>query len=369
MIKLDHVRKSYPNPMGAVLTPLKDVNAEIRDGEIISVIGPSGTGKSTLIRCINLLERPDSGKIYVDGEEITSRQCDVRAVRRKMGMVFQSFNLFGHLTVIENVMLAPVKLKGMSRQEAYDNGMRLLRQVGLADKALNYPDELSGGQKQRVAIARALAMAPDTILLDEPTSALDPTMVGEVQAVIRDLAGTGKTMMIVTHEMSFARAICSRVFYLDEGGIYEEGKPEEIFENPKRDKTRRFIHRLKVLELNVEGRDFDFPGAVSAIEAYCQKNLIPRRMCNRLHLAFEELVEQILLPKLEEPDIRFTAEYSDSSGEIDVTVRYNGRLSPEEMGDGLSWTVLKGTFSDLAHETCQPTSEEAYTHRVRLCIR
>jgi polar amino acid transport system ATP-binding protein len=194
MIKLEHVRKSYPTPTGAGITPLKDVNAEIRDGEVISVIGPSGTGKSTLIRCINLLERPDSGKIYVGGEEITSRKCDVRAVRRKIGMVFQSFNLFGHLTAIENVMLSPVKLKGMSRQEAYDNGMRLLRQVGLADKALNYPDELSGGQKQRVAIARALAMDPDTILLDEPTSALDPTMVGEVQAVIRDLAGTGKTM-------------------------------------------------------------------------------------------------------------------------------------------------------------------------------
>ena len=364
MIKLEHVRKAYPNAI-----PLADVSAEIRDGEVVSVIGPSGTGKSTLIRCINLLERPDSGKIYVGGEEITGRKCDVRTVRRKMGMVFQSFNLFGHLTAIENVMLAPIKLKGMGRQEAYEDGMRLLRQVGLAEKALNYPDELSGGQKQRVAIARALAMEPEIILFDEPTSALDPTMVGEVQAVIRDLAGTGKTMVIVTHEMSFARAICSRVFYMDEGGIYEEGTPEEVFGNPKRERTRRFIRRLKVLELDVESRDFDFPGAVSAIEEWCRKNAISGRVCGRLHLAFEELVEQILLPALANPAIRFTAEYAEDGEEADVTVRYNGPdLSPEEMGDGLSWKLLKGAFPELTHEACQPDGEP-YANRVKLCIR
>ena len=175
MIKIEHLKKEYPN-----ITPLKDVSTEINDGDVICVIGPSGTGKSTLLRCINQLEKPTSGKIWVDGEEITAPGCDITKVRRKMGMVFQHFNLFGHKTVIENIMMAPMDLLGTPKQEAYDTGMKLLRTVGLAEKAMNYPDELSGGQKQRIAIARTLAMDPDVILLDEPTSALDPTMVGEV---------------------------------------------------------------------------------------------------------------------------------------------------------------------------------------------
>ena len=213
MIELRHLKKIYENA-----EPLKDVSVTINDGDVIAVIGPSGTGKSTLIRCINLLEKPTGGQIILNGEEITAKGYDVRKARRKMGMVFQSFNLFGHLTVIENLMVPPMDLLGKSRQEAYEKGVELLRRVGLADKALNYPDELSGGQQQRVAIARTLAMDPEIILLDEPTSALDPTMVSEVQAVIRDLSRSGKTMMIVTHEMNFARAISNRVFYMDEGG-------------------------------------------------------------------------------------------------------------------------------------------------------
>ena len=213
MIELRHLKKIYENA-----EPLKDVSVTINDGDVIAVIGPSGTGKSTLIRCINLLEKPTGGQIFLNGEEITAKGYDVRKARRKMGMVFQSFNLFGHLTVIENLMVPPMDLLGKSRQEAYEKGVELLRRVGLADKALNYPDELSGGQQQRVAIARTLAMDPEIILLDEPTSALDPTMVSEVQAVIRDLSRSGKTMMIVTHEMNFARAISNRVFYMDEGG-------------------------------------------------------------------------------------------------------------------------------------------------------
>ena len=213
MIELRHLKKIYENA-----EPLKDVSVTINDGDVIAVIGPSGTGKSTLIRCINLLEKPTGGQIFLNGEEITAKGYDVRKARRKMGMVFQSFNLFGHLTVIENLMVPPMDLLGKSRQEAYEKGVELLRRVGLADKALNYPDELSGGQQQRVAIARTLAMDPEIILLAEPPSALDPTMVSEVQAVIRDLSRSGKTMMIVTHEMNFARAISNRVFYMDEGG-------------------------------------------------------------------------------------------------------------------------------------------------------
>ena len=210
MIRIEHLKKEYPN-----VTPLQDVNAEIHDGDVIAVIGPSDTGKSTLLRCINLLEKPTAGRIWIGEDEITDRHCNLSRIRQKLGMVFQSFNLFGNMTVIENIMFSPVDLKKMSRQEAYDKGIALLRSVGLAEKALSYPDELSGGQKQRVAIARALAMDPEIILFDEPTSALDPTMVDEVQAVIRELSKSGKTMVIVTHEMRFARAISNRVFYMD----------------------------------------------------------------------------------------------------------------------------------------------------------
>ena len=361
MIRLEHVRKVYPNA-----EPLKDVNAEVSNGDVISVIGPSGTGKSTLLRCVNLLERPDGGKIFFEDEEITSPKCNIHKVRQKMGMVFQQFNLFGNLTVIENIMLAPVRLKGESRQSAYDNGMKLLRMVGLPDKSLNYPDQLSGGQKQRIAIARTLAMNPDVILLDEPTSALDPTMVGEVQTVIRNLAGTGKTMMIVTHEMNFARALCNRVFYLDEGEIYEEGTPDEIFGSPKRERTRRFIRRLQVLEFNIEGSVFDFPGAVSGIDTFCRKNMIQGKQSNKLQLVFEELLQQVLIPSHEVNKIHAAIEYSESSGEICLDVRYDGKvISPEKLGDELSYSIIRAEASEIEHMAEQ---DEEYSNRVTVRI-
>ena len=211
--------------------------------------------------------------------------------------------------------------------------MRLLRTVGLAEKALNYPDELSGGQKQRIAIARTLAMDPDVILLDEPTSALDPTMVGEVQAVIRDLAKTGKTMMIVTHEMNFARAICNRVFYMDEGGIYEDGTPEQIFDHPQRENTRRFVRRLKVLELNIESRDYDFLGMAGEIETYCSKNQIAPKLANRVQLVFEEAM-QLLMPALESPRIQAVCEYSGADGERGMDDPLRGHLRSGDYGRG-----------------------------------
>ena len=337
MIRIEHLKKEYPN-----VTPLKDVSIEIHDGDIVSVIGPSGTGKSTLLRCINLLEKPTSGKIWVDDVEITGRKCNISKVRQKMGMVFQSFNLFGHKTVIENIMMAPMDLLHKSKQEAYDTGMQLLRTVGLAEKALNYPDELSGGQKQRIAIARTLAMDPDVILLDEPTSALDPTMVGEVQAVIRDLSRTGKTLMIVTHEMAFAKAICNRVFYMDEGGVYEEGTPEQIFDHPQKENTRRFVRRLKVLELNIESRDYDFLGMTSQIEAYCVKNQIAPKQAIRIQLTFEETA-QLLIPSLKEPRVQAVCEYSEETESAEWSFRYAApRLDVEETDNELALAVLKG---------------------------
>ena len=345
MIELKHLEKRYENS-----TPLKDVNAVINDGDVISVIGPSGAGKSTLIRCINMLERPTGGQILLDGEDITAHGYDLTRARRKMGMVFQSFNLFGHLTVIENLMLAQVDILKRSNQEAYDTGIELLKRVGLSGRESQYPDELSGGQKQRVAIARTLAMDPDVILLDEPTSALDPTMVGEVQAVIRDLSRTGKTMMIVTHEMSFARAICNRVFYVDEGGIYEDGTPKQIFDHPEKELTRRFIRRLKVLEFSIEGEKFDFPRATAEIDTFCFRNDVPPRIKQRIHLTFEELLQQILLPVLPDPKIRLTIEYAKSEKRVEIRTLYNGDIfDPANTENQLSYTVLQGAAAELIH--------------------
>lgn len=362
MITIRHLTKAYPNA-----TPLKDVNAEIHKGDVISVIGPSGTGKSTLIRSINMLETPTSGEIIVNGQNITDKKCDIAKVRRKMGMVFQSFNLFPHLTVIENIMKAPVDLLKKPKQAAYDEGMSLLRSVGLADKAFVYPDNLSGGQKQRVAIARTLAMDPEIILFDEPTSALDPTMVGEVQAVIKDLARKGLTMIIVTHEMSFAREIANRVFYMDEGGIYEEGTPEEIFDHPKKEKTIRFIRRLKAIENTVTTRDFDFIGLVSEIEQFGRKNMLSQKTIYRAQTVFEEMCMQILLPVLPEKfRLSFVMSYSPKDEEVTLSFRYTGPdFAPENTENLLSLTLVLNAVSIMKHTTI---CEEDYTNRIEAVI-
>ena len=239
MIKINHLRKEYAN-----VTPLKDVNVHIHKGDVISIIGPSGTGKSTLIRCINMLETPTSGSIFVGNECITDKKCNINKIRQKMGMVFQSFNLFNHMNIIENIMAAPMDLLGKSKQDAYDDGMELLRTVGLADKAFNYPDELSGGQKQRIAIVRSLAMNPEVMLFDEPTSALDPEMVGEVLELMKQLANEGMAMVVVTHEMGFAAEVATRVLFMDEGVILEQNTPKEFFANPHMQRTKDFLSKV-----------------------------------------------------------------------------------------------------------------------------
>lgn len=362
MIELIHLEKQYEQAV-----PLKDVNAVIHRGDIISVIGSSGTGKSTLLRCINLLEKPTGGKILLDGEDITAPKYDPTRARRRMGMVFQNFNLFGHLTVIENLMLAQTEVLKKTKQEAYDTGAALLKRVGLAGREFQYPDQLSGGQKQRVAIARTLAMDPDVILLDEPTSALDPTMVGEVQAVIRDLAGTGKTMMIVTHEMNFARSICNRVFYMDQGVILEDGTPEQVFDHPQQEQTRRFIRKLKVLELLVESREFDFEDASNTIDQYCLRGNVSPRIKYRIHLVFEELVQQILLPVLNRTAVHVSVEYSEEQETATVTVAYGGdRYDPSAGENDLAYTVLKRSVSEL---TYQYTEGEELSNTVCAVIR
>jgi len=223
---------------------LKGINNQIKKGEVVVVIGPSGSGKSTFLRCLNLLEEPTDGSIQFQGANILDKKSNINNVREKMGMVFQQFNLFPHKTVLENITIAPIKVKGVNAEEAEKLAYKLLNKVGLENKAKAYPSSLSGGQKQRVAIARALAMEPEVILFDEPTSALDPEMVGEVLVVMKELAAEGMTMVIVTHEMGFAREVGDRVIFMDQGNIIEESKPEDIFNNPKHNRTKEFLNKV-----------------------------------------------------------------------------------------------------------------------------
>ena len=226
------------------LEVLKGIDMTVTEGEVVCLIGPSGSGKSTLLRCLNRLEESTAGEIIVDGFEISDKKININKVRENIGMVFQQFNLFAHMSVLKNIMFAPVGLKKMTKEQAKETAIKLLERVGLADKADAYPHELSGGQKQRVAIARALAMNPDIMLFDEPTSALDPEMVGEVLQVMKDLAAQGMTMVVVTHEMGFAREVADRVLFMDEGVICEEGTPEEVFLNPQQERTQDFLRKV-----------------------------------------------------------------------------------------------------------------------------
>ena len=238
-ISVKNLKKNFGS-----LEVLKDISLEVTEGEVVVLIGPSGSGKSTLLRCLNQLEKATDGQIVIDGHDVTDKHTDINKVRENIGMVFQHFNLFNHLTVIKNMTLAPVHLKLLSKEEAKDKALKLLERVGLADKAEAFPSQLSGGQKQRVAIARALEMNPNIMLFDEPTSALDPEMVGEVLAVMKELAREGMTMVVVTHEIGFAREVASRVIFMEGGYIVEEGTPEEVFNNPKEPRTIDFLSKV-----------------------------------------------------------------------------------------------------------------------------
>lgn len=239
MIEIKNVSKNFGNN-----NVLKNVSVTINKGEKVVIVGPSGSGKSTLLRCINLLETPNKGSIYFDGQDITDKKCDITKMRQKMGMVFQHFNLFPHLTVMENITLAPIKLKLQSKDEAQNNAIKLLERIGLADKKDEYPNKLSGGQKQRIAIIRSLAMNPEIMLFDEPTSALDPEMIGEVLNLMKELAEEGMTMVVVTHEMGFAKGVANRVLFMDNGQILEENNPQNFFLEPTHDRLKEFLSKI-----------------------------------------------------------------------------------------------------------------------------
>jgi len=356
MIEIKHLSKVYENAH-----PLKDINAVINKGDVISIIGPSGCGKSSLLRCLNLLTVPSCGQILIDGEDILSAKYDASKVRKKIGMVFQSFNLFNNMTVIENIMAAPRDLLNLSKQQAYDKAMELLDIVGLSSKALDYPSDLSGGQKQRVAICRTLAMSPEVILFDEPTSALDPTMVDEVKSVIADLAKQGNTMVIVTHDMEFAKHISTRVFYLDEGIVYEEGSPSSVFDHPQKEKTRAFVKQLKQLELSFENNNFDFASAIYKINDYCYRNHLEKKISNDVVLAFEELCKQILVPIIGNNKMKVTIEYAKKTSSLTMIVQYGGeKFNPKDTENKLALSIFEKTPSSYSYKT---TNEE-YKNKV-----
>lgn len=347
MIEVKHLRKEFGR-----VTPLKDINAVINDGEVISIIGPSGTGKSVFLRCLNRLEIPTSGQILVDGVDINDRKCRISDIRKKVGMVFQSFNLFDNMSVIRNVMQPPMDNLGISAQDAYDRAMEILHLVGMDSRADKYPDMLSGGQRQRVAIARTLSMDPDVILFDEPTSALDPDTVGKVKMVIAKLAKMGKTMLIVTHDMDFARTVSTRVFYLDMGTIYEEGTPEEIFDHPKNERTRRFVNASKYFDITINSPDYDFQTASDTIMRYGYNNFVNPRLIYKLQAAFEELCQQILLPNLPTPKINFYVTYDETQNIMRVAVRYNGEeFNPQDTDNTLSLSILNGFITDPSYKS------------------
>ena len=362
MIELKNITKKFDN-----FCVLKNVNATINDGDIISVIGPSGAGKSTFIRLINMLEAPSEGQIIVDGEEVTASGFRVEKVRQKIGMVFQDFNLFKHLTILENVMKPQIDIMKKSLVDAYTESIRLLDVVSLSEKAKKYPHEISGGQKQRAAIARALAMDPSIILFDEPTSALDPTMVSEVEDIIAELKSMGKTMIIVTHEMSFARRVSNRVFFMDDKTIYEEGTPEEIFDNPKKDKTKRFIKNLRLLIIVIDRKDCDYWGYEADIDKYAMKNHISVKGRTRLRLAFEELVREIIMEKLDKPLVNIVLEYSNQTEKLKMTVKYNGDyFNPKDSDNDLSYHVLKSAMDGIEYSEIH--DDPVYKNQVELIL-
>ncbi len=344
------------------LQVLTNVNLEVKEGETIAIIGGSGCGKSVFLRCLNLLEVPDSGSVIIGEQEITAKGADVDIIRRQMGMVFQKFHLFSHYNVLDNLCLAPTQLLGMERSKAEEKAMELLNQVGLAAKAKVYPSVLSGGQQQRIAICRALMMEPKVLLLDEPTSALDPTMVGEVLAVIRMLAKQGLTMLIVTHEMKFAREVADRILFFADHGIYEEGTPEEIFDSPKREKTIAFIRKHTFFSYEITRRsDFDLMKLQGGIWHFSEKYGIDNKRAYQLQLFSEELLYEFFRGSFddgEEMDLRLDVTYAQAMDCIVLEIISGGRAydpvqaeANDDSGDmeHMGITLLKKRASNISY--------------------
>ena len=348
LIEVRGLKKSFGS-----LNVLNGIDLDVRENERIAIIGGSGCGKSVFLRCLTLLETPDAGTIRIDGQEIMAKGANVDVIRQSMGMVFQHFNLFSEMDVMDNLCLAPVRLKGMPRDEAEKKAMELLSMVGLSSRAHAWPTVLSGGQQQRIAICRCLMMDPKVLLLDEPTSALDPTMKGEVLAVIRMLAKRNISMLIVTHEMGLARDIADRIIYLDEGVIYEQGTPKEIFDEPKREKTIQFINRIKFFSKEIKSRDFDLMNLQSGIQIFGEKYGMTALEIYRLQICCEELIYELLehcYQSSDAADISLNVSYAETHRSVEIMLTSGGvQYDPfDQPDDGLGVTILKKMAKELS---------------------
>lgn len=337
------------------LVVLKNIDFQVREGECVAIIGPSGAGKSVFLRSIALLEVPESGSICIRATDITQKAVDINKIREKMGMVYQGFHLFSHLNVLDNITLAPIKVRKQRKNVAEQKARELLALVGLSEKAGSYPHQLSGGQQQRIAIARCLAMEPEIMLFDEPTSALDPTMTREVLAIMRKLNKMGLTMIIVTHEMSFAREVADRVVYMDEGGIYEEGTPEDIFDHPRKEKTKAFIRQLNVFNYEIRSTGFDMVTMNARIEVFCQKHQVETRKIYHIQLVLEELLVLIFRNCYAEvsPDISLSVEFPAGREEISISLQYASQhFNPFQVNmqdDDLGIVLIKRIAKEVIH--------------------
>lgn len=337
ILEVRNLKKSF-----GTLNVLRGIDLLVEAGERIAIIGGSGCGKSVFLRCLELLETPDDGKIFIDGEEITASGVDIDRIRRKLGMVWQKFNLFTHMNVMENLTVAPIKLLGMKPDEAREKAMNLLAQVGLTSKADAYPEFLSGGQQQRIAICRSLMMNPKVILFDEPTSALDPTMVGEVLAVIRMLAKQDLTMLIVTHEMKFAREVATRILFFADGEIYEQGTSSELFDAPKRPKTIAFIHKHKYFSYEISERKFDLPKMQGGIQMFAEKYGLSPRKTNRLQLCCEELIYEMIANSCEGDSVKISLDVTYTEDSNSVAIKFSCA--------GKSYNPLNKNFDEIDEE-------------------
>lgn len=353
VIEVRGLRKSFGS-----LEVLRGIDLTVEAGERIAIIGGSGCGKSVFLRCLELLEIPDAGQIFIDGQELTAQGVDIDKIRRSMGMVWQRFNLFTHMNVMENLTVAPIKLLGMTKDAACQKAMELLAQVGLTSKAEAYPEFLSGGQQQRIAICRSLMMNPKVILFDEPTSALDPTMVGEVLAVIRMLAKQDLTMIIVTHEMNFAREVATRILFFADGEIYEQGTPAQIFDAPQRPKTIAFIHKQKYFSCEITERAFDLPRLQGGIQTFAEKYGLNARRTNRLQLCCEELIYEMINNACAD-DVKISLDVTYSETDDDVTISFTcagksynplDKIFDDFDEDNLGATILHNLAKNFTHE-------------------
>lgn len=355
MIRLEGISKRFGR-----VEVLSNVHAHIRKGECVALIGQSGSGKSMLLRTIAMLERPDAGAVFINGADITRRGVDLDRVRESMGMVYQGFHLFSHLNALDNITLAPRWVRKMGRAEAEAKAMQLLSLVGMADKSRSFPHELSGGQQQRTAIARCLAMEPEIMLLDEPTSALDPAMTSEVLAIIRKLTSMGLTMLIATHEMAFAQDVASRVFFLAEGAIHEEGPPRQVFEHPRKEKTRAFLTRLRTFNQEIKSLDFDSVSMNAQVEMYCKKYNLEQNRIYHLQLVLEELIQEIFRQRYRHapPDISLTIAYEQETDDISLDVVFAAEeCNPFDRSgadaDGLGMLLVRNYAKHCAHAFAQ----------------